>query len=83
MVRGLGIAVTAVAGRYQCADTDRIAFGRGSAAPSAAQPEVHAFFCRAFIGLPWPKNTAGMRASDTRLTDRFHPPCASMLNLLR
>ena len=34
----VAIAVTAVAGRYQCAETQRMARGRGSAAPIAAQP---------------------------------------------
>src|SRR3954469_11117827 len=60
MVRGRGIAVTAVACTYQCADTMRIARGRGTACPNARQASVYRFFSRAFIGLPWPKNAAGM-----------------------
>jgi hypothetical protein len=32
--------VTATRGTYQCADTERIAFGRGTAAPIAAHPFV-------------------------------------------
>ena len=60
MVRGRGIAVTAVACTYQCAETTRIARGRGTAAPNARQASVYRFFSSAFIGLPWPKNAAGM-----------------------
>jgi hypothetical protein len=37
MVRGLGIAVTAVALMYQCAEITRMARGRGTARPSACQ----------------------------------------------
>jgi hypothetical protein len=39
-VRGRAIAVTAVAATYQCADTIRIARGRGNAAPIARQASV-------------------------------------------
>jgi hypothetical protein len=52
MVRGRGIAVTAVACTYQCAETTRIARGRGTAWPNARQASVYRFFSRAFIGLP-------------------------------
>jgi hypothetical protein len=40
MVRGRGIAVTAVALMDQCALTTRIARGRGTVAPSARQAVV-------------------------------------------
>src|SRR3954470_5982731 len=60
MVRGRGMAVIAVACTYQWADTMRIARGRGTAWPNARQASVYRFFSRAFIGLPWPKNAAGM-----------------------
>ena len=40
MVRGSGMAVTAVACTYQCADTTRIARGRGTAWPNARQASV-------------------------------------------
>ena len=40
MVRGRGIAVTAVAFTYQCALTTRIARGRGTARPKACQALV-------------------------------------------
>ena len=40
MVRGRAIAVTAVALTYQCADTARIARGRGAAAPKPRQASV-------------------------------------------
>ena len=40
MVRGRGIAVTAVALMYQCALTTRIARGRGTAAPNARHAAV-------------------------------------------
>ena len=39
-------------GRHQCAETQRMAFGQGSAAPTPAQPDVHALLCSAFIRLP-------------------------------
>src|ERR1700758_2540180 len=62
MVRGVRMAVTAVAATYQCAEIASTARGRGSAAPSAAQARVQALACSAFIGLPCPRNTAGKRA---------------------
>ena len=40
MVRGLGMAVTAVALMYQCALTTRMARGRGTASPKAFQAAV-------------------------------------------
>src|SRR5581483_2320940 len=64
MVRGRGIAVTAVALMYQCALTTKMARGRGTAWPNARQAWVYRLSSRAFIGLPCPKNAAGMvRAS--------------------
>ena len=57
----LDIAVTAVAPMYQCADTVRMARGRGSSVPSARQARVKPFSSSAFIGLPWPMKSAGMR----------------------
>jgi hypothetical protein len=55
MVRGRATAVTSVAGGYQCAETQRIAFGRGIVSPIVRHPSVYAFDVIAFIGLPWPK----------------------------
>src|SRR5690348_14421451 len=64
MVRGRGIVVTAVALMYQCALTTRMARGRGTAWPNARQAWVYRLSSRAFIGLPCPKNAAGIvRAS--------------------
>ncbi len=40
MVRGWAMAVTAVALMYQWADTTRMARGRGTEAPNAAQASV-------------------------------------------
>src|SRR3954471_15163595 len=60
MVRGLGIAVIAVACTYQWAETTRIARGRGTDWPNARQASVYRFFSSAFIGFPCPKNAAGM-----------------------
>src|SRR5215204_1452791 len=60
MVRGRGIAVTAVALMYQCALTTRIARGRGAARPNARQAAVYRLTSSAFIGLPCPKNAAGI-----------------------
>jgi hypothetical protein len=60
MVRGRGIAVTAVALMYQCAETTRMARGFGTAAPNARQASVYRLVSRAFIGLPCPMNAAGI-----------------------
>src|ERR1700712_639422 len=60
MVRGFGIAVTAVALMYQCAETTKIARGRGTDSPKARHAFVYRFVCRAFIGFPWPMNAAGI-----------------------
>src|SRR4029453_15383314 len=61
MVRGRGIAVTAVALMYQCADTTRMARGRGTERPNARHAEVYRLLASGFIGLPCPKKAAGMR----------------------
>src|SRR5215207_1085535 len=55
------MAVTALALMYQWAETTRMARGRGMLAPKALQASVYRLWSSAFIGLPWPKNTAGMR----------------------
>src|SRR5512141_150638 len=59
------MAVIAVACTYQCADTTRIARGRGTDSPNARQAAVYRFFSSAFIGFPWPKNAAGMTVTAT------------------
>src|SRR5690606_14367137 len=59
MVRGRGIAVTAVALMYQCADTTRMARGRGTEAPNARQAAVKRLCSSAFMGEPWPRKAAG------------------------
>ncbi|MNT14734.1 hypothetical protein D3C72_1497500 [compost metagenome] len=45
----------------QCADTLRIAVGRGSSRPQAARRRVKALSASAFIGEPWPMKMTGMR----------------------
>jgi hypothetical protein len=60
MVRGRGMAVTAVTFTYQCAETTRMARGLGTLAPKLAQALEYRFRSSAFIGLPCPRNTAGM-----------------------
>src|SRR5689334_16618324 len=60
MVRGRPIAVTAVTFTYQCADTTRIARGLGRLAPRLAHALEKRFRSSAFIGLPCPRNTAGI-----------------------
>src|SRR6185437_15457035 len=60
MVRGRGIAVTAVALIYQCADTTRIARGRGTDSPKARHADVYRLVSNAFMGLPCPMNAAGI-----------------------
>ena len=61
MVRGSGMAVTAVALPYQCADTATMASGllRASSRPSSAQARECRLSSMAFIGDPWPRNRAG------------------------
>ena len=60
MVRGRAIAVTATVGTYQCAETIRMARGRGKEAPMARQASVYRLRSSAFMGLPWPRKAAGM-----------------------
>ena len=62
MVRGFSIAVTAVPGVHQCAEMASIALGLGTESPRRRQACVYWFCANAFIGLPCPKNTAGIRA---------------------
>ena len=52
MVRGRAMAVTAVALTYQCAETTRIARGRGTALPNARHASVYRLRSSAFIGFP-------------------------------
>src|SRR5262245_3255924 len=59
MVRGRAVAVTRVPGRYQWADTQTTARGRGRVTPSARQAREYALSWIAFIGLPWPRKRAG------------------------
>src|SRR5512142_2421799 len=71
MVRGAGIAVTAVALRYQWAETTRTARGRGATeAPKARHAAVYRLSSRVFMGLPWPMNAAGVRSG--RIGQRYH-----------
>ena len=55
------MAVTAVALMYQWADTTRMARGRGTSTPNDRHASVYRLWSRAFIGVPCPKNAAGMR----------------------
>ena len=61
MVRGVGIAVTAVYGTYQCADIDSTARGFAIDVPMLRQARVYALSARAFMGLPCPTKMAGKR----------------------
>src|SRR5690349_3975860 len=63
IVRGRATAVTAVPGRYQCAETHSTARGRGRSFPRLAQPRVQLFSWMAFIGFPCPKKIAGILAA--------------------
>src|ERR1044072_3201653 len=67
IVLGLGIAVTAVAPKYQCAEMERIARGRGRCRPKARHASVKPFDSSVFIGLPWPMKRAGIDAIDLSL----------------
>src|SRR5215218_7016543 len=76
-VRGRGMAVTAVACTYQCAETTRIARGRGTDRPNSRHALVYRLRSSAFIGLPCPKNAAGMTVmapSPVRADDGDHHP---------
>jgi hypothetical protein len=55
------MAVAAVVAMYQCAETIRTARGRGNDRATSAHASVQALCSSAFIGLPWPTNTAGIR----------------------
>src|SRR5690349_24565186 len=61
MVRGRGMAVTAVALTYQCALMTSTARGLGTASPNA----------------PWPKNAAGMRPLPRAVSDVVMVPLPS------
>src|SRR5215813_5313966 len=61
MVRGRSLPVTREPGTYQWADIETIARGRGRASPSFSQALLYALRSSAFIGLPWPMNSAGIR----------------------
>src|SRR3954470_12567407 len=77
MVRGLRMAVTAVALMYQCAETTRIARGRGTASRNARHAGVWRLWSRAFKGLPWPRKAAGIRVVVGTRGDcalRWRPP---------
>ena len=50
---------------YQCADTHRMALGRGRALPIALQASVYPFCEMAFKGDPWPTKRQGVRADMT------------------
>lgn len=58
-----GLAVTAMAGMYQCAETITTARGLGTLRPICAHASLYLFLVIAFIGFPCPKNTAGMRCA--------------------
>jgi hypothetical protein len=58
---------------YQCADTQRMAFGRGRPAPIATHRSVKGFRSRAFIGFPCPKKTAGIRCAMSRTSKPTRP----------
>src|SRR3974377_2054178 len=56
------MAVTAVALMYQWAEIATMALGCGAAVPKAAHARVYRLSSRAFIGVPCPKNAAGIVA---------------------
>jgi len=64
-VRGRVIAVIAVALMYQCAEITRTARGRGIDAPKSRHSSVYRLCSMAFIGLPCPKNAAGINRYST------------------
>ena len=52
MVRGCACAVIALPRMYQCADTDRIARGRGNSRPSRTHAAVYRLGSIACMGVP-------------------------------
>src|SRR5260221_975643 len=85
MVFGLLIAVTAVPSVYQCADTHRTAVGRGIDSPGRRHDSVYRLCSSVLIGLPWPKNTAGILdpLGCTFMRDRTAGPRRPFLFLAR
>src|SRR5689334_4004912 len=59
MVRGEVATVTPVPGTNQCAETQRMARGRGISRPKADHASVYRFRLSAFMGFPCPKKMAG------------------------
>jgi len=76
---GPGIAVTAVPPMYQCAETTRMARGRGTERPKARQAWVQRLPSSAFIGLPCPKNAAAC-ASERCRSSRSPSRCRWILH---
>ena len=62
IVRGCIIDVTAVPRVSQCAEMQRTAVGTGSSRPSCLHSSVHTFVSMAFIGLPCPIKSTGIRS---------------------
>jgi uncharacterized protein len=75
IVRGRAVAVTAVPGWHQCAETTRIARGRGTERPIALQASVYRLVSIAFMGLPWPKKIAG-----SAMAPAWHVPAEHAYN---
>jgi hypothetical protein len=63
IVSGFSDTCTNVVPRViQWAETQRMAAGVGKASPISAQPRLNPVSTIAFIGLPWPTNSAGIRS---------------------
>src|SRR3954471_3083659 len=60
MVRGFGMAVTAVAPKYQCAEMTRIALGLGTCWAKSRHASVKPLRSNVFMGFPWPMKNAGI-----------------------
>ena len=54
---------------YQWAEIIRIARGRGTLAPNARQASVYRLRSIAFMGVPWPRKAAGMRAAGAAVAE--------------
>ena len=67
MVLGCIIDVTAVPRVSQCAEMQRTAVGTGNSLPSCLHSFVQTFVSIAFIGLPWPINSTGIRSDFGKL----------------
>ena len=74
------MAVTSVPRVIQCAETHKIALGLGIKAACWRKPATNSFSSMAFIGLPWPKKSTGMRSVLGPFNQGFNEESLAMLH---